>query len=449
MSGSFVVLKFGGSSQCKQGITVICDKLNEFISEGKKVILVISAVGKTTNNLYGIVNSVEGSYESIVSVHEKYCKSIGVDFSVISTYLDNLKQDMNDYKYTPFANTTQLKLKIISWGEILASKIVNTYLNNNYIRCEYLNAHRFMRNKSHSNKIDHDTLNLKGEFYCDKLMLDKLTDLSNMNVFVTQGFVASTCDNKLCVLTRSGSNTTAALIANAVNAEKLLIYTDVSGVYSADPRKIQNVKVIECVRYNIALEASSMGNQLIHPFSIRPCLEKHIPICIKNTFEPHSTGTIINGFRAKHRNDIHLIVTQNDVTIFKISSLDMFEGHGFVFDIFSVFNDEKIDVNIVTTSQFEITTTTNEKNGSKIDRTKAKLEEKYQVDLVSGCAIVSIIADSVLHNLKMHETHKFVDSLGISVHMVHYSSNGLTLSYVVDMSSADNLARLLHERLLD
>lgn len=445
----FIVLKFGGSSQCLQGMTVILEKIKEYLLLNHKIILVVSAVGKTTNHLYGIVNFVDNSFESICQSHKELCESIDIDFSLIKQqYLDLLKQDMYDYKYKPFVDLLQLKLKIISWGEILSSKIVHLFLNKNGINCEYLAAHSFIKNDNISDNIDRDTLNLKGEFYCDKSVLINMLD--NSNVFVTQGFIATTADNKYCVLTRSGSNTSASLIANAVVAKKLEIFTDVSGIYSGDPRKIKNTKVIPYAKYEICLEASSMGTNLIHPFSIRPCLEKNIPIHIKNTFDPTSEGTIITNQTEYTNSSIYLISMQDDVTIFKIYSLNMSEGHGFMADIFSVFKDEKIDVNIVTTSQFEITTTTNEKNISKIERTRQKLLEKYQVDVIINCSIVSIIAENVLHNIKIDNARRLVLEQGIKpIYISVPSSNNLTWSFVVDTSNSQLIANLLHEYLIN
>lgn len=446
----YIVMKFGGSSQCLQGMKVIHKKITEYISDvdnnktNKKVILVISAVGKTTNNLYGIINFVQGSYETIYDTHKQLCESININFDEIKIFLQMLEKDMNDYKLTPFVNLIQQKLKIISWGEILASKIVWLYLNKNGISSEYLQAHLFIKNDNMSSNIDRDTLNLKGEFYCDKSVLTNM--IQSSNVFVTQGFVATTADNAYCVLTRSGSNTSASLIANAVDAEKLEIFTDVSGIYSGDPRKIANTQVIPCARYDVCLEASSMGTNIIHPFSIRPCLEKNIPIYIKNTFEPNSTGTVITSQTKCRQSSVYLISIQNSVTIFKIYSLNMSEGHGFMADIFGIFGNEKMDVGIVTTSQFEVTATTNEKNIAKIERTKLALAESYQVNVITNCAIVSIIAENVLYNKKIDKARRLVLEKKIKpIHISVPSSNNLTWSFVVDENSSQELASLLHE----
>lgn len=454
IQNNFIVMKFGGSSQCLQGMNVICNKIKEHLSENNKVVLVISAVNKTTNNLYGILNFVDGSYEYIYSVHKELCESIGIDFCEIEHYLNMLKSDMIDYKTKPFIDIVQIKLKILSWGEILSSKIVFSYLNKNNVDCQYLSAHSFIKNDNVSANIDRDTLNVKGEFYCEKNVLGNMLE-NSFNVFVTQGFIATTADNKYCVLTRSGSNTSASLIANAINAKRLEIFTDVSGIYSGDPRKIQNTKIIPRAKYDVCLEASSMGTNLIHPFSIRPCSEKNIPIYIKNTFDQIATGTVITNHVEDNKtkydeSEIYLISVQDDVTIFKIYSLNMSEGYGFMADIFSVFKEEKIDVGIVTTSQFEITTTTNEKNINKLERTKQKLSEKYQVTIIYNCSTVSIIAENVLHNKKIDTAKRLILKKKIKpIYMSVPSSNNLTWSFVVDKTKSIQIANILHQLLIE
>ncbi len=451
-NNKFIVMKFGGSSQCLHGMQVICSKISNYLKFNKKVILVISAVGKTTNHLYEITDFIEESYQKIYNTHKQLCQSIDIDFDPIKELLTMLENDVIQYRTMPFVDLIQLKLKIISWGEILASKIVWSYLNKNNVNCQYLKAHSFIKVDNFASNIDRDTLNIKGDFFCDKQVL--LNMLGSFNVFVTQGFIATTIDNAYCVLTRSGSNTSASLIANAVNAEKLEIYTDVSGIFTGDPRKITNTKVIPYANYEFCLEASSNGTNVIHPFSIRPCMDKNIPIHIKNTFDPLSTGTIITN---QHNIETYLISLQTNVTIFKIHSMNMSEGYGFMADIFGVFEKEKIDVNIVTSSQFEITTTTNEKNTTKIERARLQLlkghvhdnDYKYKVDVIPNCAIVSIIANDVLHNKKIDKARRLVLKNEIKpIHISVPSSNNLAWSFVVDEQNCQLLANILHEYLI-
>lgn len=444
----YIVLKFGGSSQCNTGVHTILKKLREYINPElnpykfpNKIIFVISAVGKTTNNLYSIINYDFDKYNDIYQVHEKYCKEIGVEFDEIKTMLEDLKIEIEIYRSKPMIDTTQQKIKIISFGEHLASLIIHKFLELNSIRNKLLNSHQFIRNKSPSSNIDTDNLTIKGDFYCDKFILDIF--LKDYAIFVTQGFIAITADYKYCILTRSGSNTSASLIASCVCAERLEIWTDVNGLYTADPRKNKDAKLIDHIQYNICQEAAAMGSQIVHPYSIKPCQEKNIPIYIKNTFHPDEIGTIING--SKISKFSYLISSQSDVTMFQIESLSMWDGYGFVSDIFSVFTEEKIDVNIITTSQFSISTTTNEKSVKKLENVLEKLSKKYKVIMTRNCNIVSIVGENILKNKLLN---KCIDELDETIHMIHYGSNNMSLSYVVDETSSNKLIDMLHAKLI-
>lgn len=447
-----IVLKFGGSSQCQEGLKTILGKINEYQNLHYKIILVISAVGKTTNHLYDITK-FNNKYDTIYSEHKLFCSLIDISFTEVEQLLIELKQDIENYNSKPFIDSIQQKIKIISYGEFIASKIVHLFLIKNGTFNDYLNSHMFIKNTATSDMIDVDNLNIKGKFYCDKLVIDNIVNNSSNSVFVTQGFVAKTKDNKYAVLTRSGSNTTASLISAKLDAERLEIWTDVCGLYTSDPRKIQNAKLIPYISYEVAQESSAWGTQLIHPYSIVPCEKKNIPIYIKNTFDPNSAGSIING-KPKTNDNIYLVCIQNSITTFKIKSLDMSDEFGCASDIFDNFKKEKININIITTSQFEISTTTNENDKNKLEKIKERIElGDYKVNMVENCSIVSIIADNINNNLKVQNVHKLVSELisGLNerIYITHYSSNNMTLSYVVNEKYSLRIAKLLHEQLIE
>jgi aspartate kinase len=451
---TYIVLKFGGSSQCEIGISVILKKIKEYIEYGYKIILVISAVGKTTNNLYNIINFETDEYEIIYDIHKKYCENIGIEFSLIEPLLNELKICMEDYISKSFININQQKLKIISFGEYLASLIVHHILLKHNIYNNIINAHLFIKNSSSSEAIDSITLDINGKYYCDNNILSKLISQEG-NIFVTQGFICTTSDNKYCVLTRSGSNTTASLIAasECILAERLEIWTDVNGLYTTDPRKVKEAKLIHNVKYKVAQESATMGSQLVHPLSIEPCELKSIPIYIKNIFNAECEGTIINCKDMYIENKVHLIVCQSNVTIFQIESLDMNEGSGFLSEIFNVFKEENINLNIVTTGQFLVTTTTNEKSEIKIKKAMYKLSKQYRVNIIPKCSIVSIIANNISDNEAILNIHMIINKFKKKfdkspIYLIHQSPNDMALSYVVNEKIADEFTQILHNELI-
>lgn len=438
---AYRVLKFGGSSQCKEGLNVILKKIKEYTEENYKLIFVISAVGKTTNNLYEITKGDKTKYNIIYVEHEKLCKDIGIDFAKTQLILDKLNEDIDKYLYDEFTDQTQQKIKIISYGEILSSHIVNDFLRLNSIDSHILNAHLFIKNRSSSEKIDSFTLNIDDEFYCDETMLLNL--IKNKQICVTQGFISLTNDNKYCILTRSGSNTTASLIANAVRANRLEIWTDVNGLYTADPRKIKNARIIPYITYALCQEASVMGSHIIHPYSIKPCEELGIPIHIKNTFNDSGDSTVINCCNGKVIDDVHIISYKGNITLFRIESKNMFGRYGFASEIFNIFGENKIDIDIISTSNMEISTTTSEINITKLEKAKELLIERgFNVTMILKCANISIIGNNILNNT-LCRSIKIDD-----IYLMQIGSNNLSISYVISENDAGLVMQQLHDSII-
>ena len=443
----YIVLKFGGSSQCKEGLNVILNKIKEYREQSYKIILVVSAVGKTTNNLYGIADFELDKYDTIYNSHRDLCRNVNVRFECIHELLSNLCTDMRKYNNEPFCDQTQQKLKMISYGEFLSSTIVHNFLCMNGIQNKLINAHHFIKNKSSSVCIDHDTLNTKGTFYCDETVLNKLIEIGD--VFITQGFIATTSDNKLCVLTRSGSNTTGALIAATVDSQRLEIWSDTNGLCTADPRKVKNAKLVPYIGYSVAQEVAAAGSQIIHPFSIVPCQKKHIPIHMKNTFNESGPSTIING-KDRTDNNVHVITCKENVNVIQIILLDMWEGYGFLSEIFKSFTTQKITIDIVSTSQFSISVTTSEKSEKKLERVINELCEKYEVNLIKNCASISVIADNISHNKTIQMCHQYVNEINSEpIYITDFACNNMSISYVVNMSYCDTLLNILHKELIE
>lgn len=445
MTRQTIVLKFGGSSQCEKGMPTLLNAIKQHIENNNKIILVISAIQKTTNMLHDIVFG-NGNVSGVYELHKDFCHVMKLDFDKLQPIFMELFNDINLLKLCEEeVDQLQYKIKIISYGELLSSTCVHQYLKLNGIDNTLIDAHKFIINRSHSSSIDKNTLNIRGEFYFDN---DNFTNLSgNKQLVITQGYVASTADNGYCILTRSGSNTSAALIATGINANRLEIFTDVNGLYTADPRKISNAKTIRNISYDMCQEAATMGSQVIHPFSIKPCQYANIPIHIKNTFNPSESGTIISNTKC---DDIYVIANQKDVTLFKVKSFDVSDMWevGIASDIFNRFNENSINIDIITTSQFSVSTTSNEKSQEKVSNVTNSLITKYDVNVISNCNTVSIVANN--NKCILQKTHvAIIDKFKHPIHMYHYGDNNLSLSFVIDNNASDELISLLHGELYD
>lgn len=443
-----VVAKFGGSSLCKSGINTILKQAEAALTNGYRLIIVVSAIQKTTNNLMKIVNFQEDTIEKIKKDHIDFATSLGLGTKNLNYSLDILCNLITQFKEDPSIDITQQKIKIISMGEILSSVLMADLLESNGINTKLINARQFIKSVNPHTKIDSFNLTMKGKFYCDVKSINFLVD-NKPKVYVTQGFVASTSDEQFCVLSRSGSDTSAAIIASGMKASRLEIWTDVNGMYTANPNVITDAKLIEKIGYDVCQELAAAGSKVLHPYCIKPCKEFHIPIHVKNTFKPDSEFTIVNGFQEDKKNKVYAISVQDDITVFTVESQDMWENYGFVHDIFKVFKDSGVDVNIITTSQFSISTTTEETSAEKLETVKNKLEEKYRVTMNSECSIISIIANDIFNDTGLNKSLEFINEIGRNhLHIKHYSSNNLNMSFVVDTSVCTRLVRMFHREFI-
>ena len=420
-----IVYKLGGTSQCRIGydrlIKEFTNKFTDKFTDKTEIFIILSAISGVTNNLVKFTETKNIMYiENVLELNLKLINDLNLkeeDFEIIKNELLEICTN-----YIKFYNITDIyeKSEIIGYGEIFSTNIFYKYIDTNF-NLEFLtlklhNSYDYIKSKKEIYQFNSST-----EFYCDSNLLNSIYDI---NIF--QGFIGSTPSGKKVLLGRGGSDTTGSLITNSINAKLYEVWTDVDGIFTADPR-IFNAKLIDKIDYELIQEIASMGAKVMHPLSIKPCADKFIPIIVKNTFNSCSNGTEITNLSECY--DTFYAIQKNE-TIFKIKSLDMWNSYGFLNDIFRQFSECNINVNIVTTSQFSISATTNEQNKYKLLELEQKLSEKYDVNVVYNCIIFSIVK----RNIK-----DIIDKLNfkeIYPEIIHMSDNNMTINFVLrDLSN--------------
>lgn len=421
-SDEYIVLKFGGTSQIKSTYDMI---LNRIQYDTKiKFIIVLSAMSGTTNKLikYSETRKYE-ILEDIIKTNEELAYKCGIDITDTLTNLENM---------TDLLTNLNNEISFVAQGEFLTCNILNKYLKSNGINSEFISSLDVIESS-----MENTSLYNKGEFKVKSNLI--LKSFETNNVVIIPGFSGGTPTQKMCLLGRGGSDTTGSILAAEFNAIRYEIWTDVNGIFSSDPRKINNTIINIDINYEAAQEVAAMGAKVIHPYCILPCANKNIPIYIRNTFKPYEPSTIIHNTNG---NNIYAITQQDNIAVFKITSMNMWNNYGFVYDIFSIFAEFNIDINIINTSQFNITTTTHDVNVEILSNIKERLKEKYEVELSFNNTIVSIVADNVRLIDKIGDVFKLTKQYNIIT--TSYSSNDLTLSFVIDTNDALNLAQDIH-----
>ena len=420
---NYIVWKFGGTSQTYSTYNMILQKLEQ-IKDKTKVVIVLSAISGITNKLLDLVLHNKNTIFDIIEQNYLLASKCNVNIKEVS---ENFIAECMTKK------TLDDQISIVSKGEFFTASILNNFLQLHNIESNFVSSLDVISSNQENNNLYN-----KGEFTVDSKKI--ISNFESCDVIIIPGFSGRTSYNKCCLLGRGGSDTTGSIIAAALNASLYEIWTDVNGIYSSDPRKITNTFINEIVHYDAAQEVAAMGAKVIHPYCILPCAVKSIPIYIKNTFNPDGLSTVICD---KLNNTVYGITLQDNVKVFKITSLNMWNNYGFVYDIFSTFKNSNIDVNIINTSQFNITTTTEESDVTKLEKIRYALEDKYQVELGFNNSIVSVVGDNIRLIDNIGQIFKLTRDFNIIT--TSYSSNNMSLSFVIDTKDSVKLAQLLHD----
>lgn len=431
-----VVIKLGGTSQTKLGYDLLVSKLST-----DKTVVVVSAMKGITNKLIHLVDnfnslSTNTKTEFIKkNIFEPNIK-LGLELGFETLYF--LENEMNYILLLINKGRLELQEKIIliSMGETFTAKILNKFLEMNKINSTYLDSLNFIECN-----LENVNIYNKGEFSVKNQVL--IDNLKKYNTIVVPGFRGSNIKGDVSLMGRGGSDTTGSIIAASLKSSVYQIWTDVNGIYSGDPNKLDNVNIINSISYDAAQEISAMGAKVIHPYCIKPCKEERIPIEIRNTFNYDDNNTIIENNIGNTDKLIYSITSQDNVTVFKIESLNMWNNYGFVYDIFSKFKDFNVDVNIINTSQFDITTTTDDTDREKLERLKESLQEFYNVNVEYNCSCVSIVGENIKKYDKLNSIMNKI--LSFDIKLTSYSSNDMTLSFIVDTEISNSLIKELHQ----
>lgn len=416
------VIKLGGSSQTKKGY----DTLFSQLLNNKKTVIVVSAIKDVTNNL---IKSKEENLEFVKNTNLKLAKELGLNNSFLEKDLKDLCLKLDSSK-----NTIQDKINLVSLGESFTARILNEYLLSKCLKSVFIDSIEFINCNLRNSELFN-----KGEFKVDKEYIFNL--FKSQDIIIVPGFRGKNFDNEISLMGRGGSDTTGSIISSALRSEEYQIWTDVNGIYSGDPNKLLKTNLINSINYDVAQEISAMGAKVIHPYCIRPCKLYNIPIIIKNTYDISSPGTIIENNQSS-ANSIYSITNQSNISVFKIESLNMWNNYGFVYDIFSKFKDFNVDVNIINTSQFDITTTTDDSDKDKLEKLKRTLEEKYNVNLIYGYDCVSIVGNNIKKYKKINQIMDAIQNFDIK--LTSYSSNDMTLSFIINKNVSIDLSNKIH-----
>ncbi|MCH2234827.1 MAG: aspartate kinase [Crocinitomicaceae bacterium] len=385
------VFKFGGASvKDAAAVQNVVNIIEHFPNE--ELVIVVSAMGKTTNALEEVIaaywkkdtselaekiNSLRGFHDVILD--ELFPNNHDGIKEEIAEIFDGLVEECNE----PCSDNYHFEYdQIVSLGEVISTKIVNTFLNKNGVASTWLDARKMVRtnNSWREGKVNWEETTKKVKEQVDK---------TDTRISVTQGFLGHTAEGFTTTLGREGSDFTAAIMAYSLGAESVTIWKDVPGMLNADPKWFDNTVLLEKISFKEAIELAYYGASVIHPKTIQPLKKMNIPLYVKSFINPDQQGTVI---QESSVNDsiIPSFIFKMDQVLISLSPKDLsFIIEENLEEIFGYLSKENIRMNLLQTSAVSFSFVVDR---AKVDLEKlvANFEDDYLVRYNEGLEIVTI-----------------------------------------------------------
>ena len=382
------IYKFGGASiKDASGVKNFVKILNELGND--KTLVVVSAMCKMTNSLEFVVKNyfenqkeLEYSLNEIFVFHNNILNELFSEnnhpiYSEIKEIFENLKVFL---KRNKSPNYSFVYDQVVSFGEIVSTKIINSYLNYVNIKSNWLDSRLLIKTDS-----KYRDANLNWQVTQNNIS----NRVNNSLLNITQGFIASDDNNFSTTLGREGSDYSAAIFAYCLNAESVTIWKDVPGVLNADPRVFKKPQLLNKISYTEAIELAFYGASVIHPKTLQPLQKKEIPLYVKSFLDPSSQGTAISR-GIKIDPEIPCFIVQRNLSLLKLSSLDFsFIVEDNISDIFQILHENKMKVDLIQNSAISFSVCVYDKY-YRLKELLSILKATYKVECTENVSLFTI-----------------------------------------------------------
>lgn len=462
------VLKFGGTSVANaENIRKVINIVSG-TSKKDKTIVVVSALGGVTDLLLDSASLAANADESFndklriieqrhtdtikqlitSSNQEKLLEMFAVAFKEISDLCQGIMM-LGEL-------TARSKDRMASYGEKLSSQIIAAAFNEHNHPAIWKDSRELIKTNS-------AFTNAAVDFTTTDRLIQQYFSESKGNIFILPGFIASDSNGITTTLGRGGSDYTAAIMASAVNADNLEIWTDVSGMMTADPRLSNNAKIIPHISYQEAMELSHFGAKVIYPPTIQPVMSKNIPVWIKNTFAPDDYGTkIFNSSDAKDKSAENIVTgisSINNISLVTLEGSGMVGIPGFSKRLFEALSNEKINVILITQSSSEHSISVAIDKGSvakaqsAVDAAFANeiaLQKVDSLKIESDLSIVALVGENMCNHTGVSgRMFSAMGRNGVNIRAIAQGSSEKNISAVIETKDVKKTINVLHEEFFE
>jgi aspartokinase/homoserine dehydrogenase 1 len=458
------VLKFGGTSVANaQNINLVLDIINES-SKKTKLVVVVSAFSGVTDLLVLAASNAaakDKNYKEIVyQIEKKHKDAIEqlIFLSDQSELIDTINSHINHLKtlldgcYLLGELSNRTSDTILSFGELLSAQIIFKALELKDSNAGYIDSRNIIKTNNHFGKA---VVN----FEVSNSLIHDFFNTSPNSVVVIPGFIAASAEGNTTTLGRGGSDYTAAIVAGALHASQLEIWTDVNGMFTANPKIVKQAQPIETISYHEAMELSHFGAKVLYPPTIQPVLKKNIPILIKNTFEPQVAGTLITSAISSKENPIKGISHIDKIALLTLEGSGMIGVSGSSKRLFEVLSHENINVIFITQASSEHSICIGVLN-EDANQAENAINRAFELEIVQNkidpciveknLCIVALVGES----MKNHQglSGKMFSTLGknnVNIRAIAQGASERNISVVINERDVNKALNTLHERFFE
>ena len=454
-----LVLKFGGTSVARESAIRQVAQIIQSYAQKERIAVVVSAMGGITDLLVNALHSAsnrEATYQTLISEIEKThldaVKSL-IPVSIQSGVLSRVKQSINQLDallegaYLIGETTPRLSDQVLAYGELLSSEIIAAYLKSLDIDLTYWDARLLIRTNSKHGKAQVDTATTYSAL--------QQAASTGHQVQIMGGFIGADASGHTTTLGRGGSDYSASLVAAGLSARELLIYTDVSGMFTAHPQWVKSAKPIEEISYEEAMELSHFGAKVLYPPTIQPAMAVGIPLRIKNTFAPEDPGTLISATGGAQEKTVRGISHIPQMALVSLEGPGMVGIPGISQKFFSVLSQAQINVVLITqaSSEHSITIAIASADAQKaVDVVNEAFSYEIKQGMINALvpeldmAILALVGDQMRNHQGL--SGKMFQTLGrnnVNIRVIAQGSSERNISAVIAEKDVPKAINALHE----
>lgn len=436
-----IIAKFGGTSVSTAArIRTLCGIVKKTLH--KRPVIVVSALAGVTNLLLSLPKATELHQKRGIREIRKMHKILIEDLFTSEktrdeplSYIEKQLFLLENILGNSMIGSEELD-HIASFGEIMSSRIVVAALEESGIAARGVLATDVII--TNNNFGSAEFLPKPTEARIKKVLTPLLTKAV---VPVVTGFIGSTKDGRVTTLGRGGSDYTASIIGFCLKASEIQIWTDVDGIFTADPRIVKEARLIKTISFKEASELATFGARVLHPRTIKPAIKAGIPVRVLNSFNPNGEGTLIVE-KPNLKNPARSVCAKRDIVLVNIYSEEMLLQKGFLAKVFFLFAKHDISIDLVTVSEVSISITLD--NSNKLDDVVAELKKFSMVSIKKGVGIVSVIGEGISQSSETITEIFTSFREKIPIRMVSLGAIDINISFVVDDEHVEKAVQILH-----